>query len=58
VPVSIEGLSLVCDGHSPSFTAPPEEQSVCCKSMLCYTVKSPDARSCTEAGDAGKPSHA
>ena len=35
VPVSIEGLSLVCDGHSPSFTAPPDEQSVFRKSMLC-----------------------
>ena len=38
MPVSIEGLSLVCDGHSPSFTAPPDEQSVLRESMLCYTV--------------------
>ncbi len=35
MPVSIESLSLVCDGHSPSFTAPPDEQSVFCESMLC-----------------------
>ena len=58
VPVSIEGLSLVCDGHSPSFTAPPDEQSGFRESMLCYTPYASDVRRCAKAGAGRKTSHA